>query len=206
MEDEDQDARCAGWGRGEVNTELAAALAQFASVEPRDGLEQRVLANLRGEREAVLEGWVRWWLPAVAGALALAVIVAGADFVVLKARDRGAIAISPGRSPQVGAVQVGGDAQHAAVAVKKSSERAKPTVTGKGSRSHQAPAYPAILAAQPKLEQFPSSRPLSEQEKILASYVERYPETAALVAKARAAASLQDSLAEAAEASKQSSE
>jgi len=90
--------------------------------------------------------------------------------------------------------------------MEKSGVDGKSTVSGKESRSHRATEHTAILAAQPKLEQFPSPRPLSEQERILASYVERYPETAELVAKARAAASLQDSLEEAAEASKQSSE
>ncbi len=38
-------------------------------------------------------------------------------------------------------------------------------------------------AAIPKLDQFPSPQPLSEQERILAGYVENFPERAALVAK-----------------------
>jgi hypothetical protein len=42
------------------------------------------------------------------------------------------------------------------------------------------------VAATPKLDQFPSPRPLSEQEQILMSYVARYPENAALVAQAQA--------------------
>jgi hypothetical protein len=42
------------------------------------------------------------------------------------------------------------------------------------------------VADYPKLDQFPSPRPLSEQEKILESYVTNYPEHAALIARARA--------------------
>jgi hypothetical protein len=52
----------------------------------------------------------------------------------------------------------------------------------------------------PKLAQFPSPRPLSEQEKILMSYVAQYPQTAALVAQDRAEALERDLEEEAAEA------
>jgi hypothetical protein len=41
------------------------------------------------------------------------------------------------------------------------------------------------VATNPKLDVFPSPLPLSEQEKILASYVSEYPKHAALVAEAR---------------------
>jgi len=43
----------------------------------------------------------------------------------------------------------------------------------------------AIAVAGPKLDVFPSPLPLSEQEKILASYVAQDPWRAALVAEAR---------------------
>jgi hypothetical protein len=207
MEDQDQDhsARGAAWGRGEVSGELETALAQYASVEPRSGLEQRVLAKLRGERGAARGGWSRWWL-AAAGAFAVAVAMAGAGVVLWNARDRGTTAVGTGSSSQIGAVQTGGAVQHPAIAVEKSGERARSTLGERASRVHRPRPPVAVVAVQPKLEQFPSPRPLSEQEKLLASYVERYPETAELVAKARAAASLRDSLEEAAEASKRSSE
>jgi hypothetical protein len=50
----------------------------------------------------------------------------------------------------------------------------------------------AVVASGPKLDQFPSPRPLSEQEKILESYVTKYPKHAALIAQARAEALRQD--------------
>jgi hypothetical protein len=40
-------------------------------------------------------------------------------------------------------------------------------------------------AAEPKLDVFPSPLPLSEQEKMLASYVAEYPKEAALIARLR---------------------
>jgi hypothetical protein len=46
----------------------------------------------------------------------------------------------------------------------------------------------------PKLDQFPSPQPLSEQEKILAAYVAKYPEDALLLAQARAEALRRDAL------------
>jgi hypothetical protein len=52
------------------------------------------------------------------------------------------------------------------------------------------------IAAAPRLDQFPSPQPLSEQEKILASYVEKYPERSVLLARARTEALRQDQLEE----------
>lgn len=43
----------------------------------------------------------------------------------------------------------------------------------------------SAAAAIPRLDVFPSPQPLSEQEKIMASYVAEYPEQAALIARAR---------------------
>ncbi|MGO9863634.1 MAG: hypothetical protein ACLPLR_08495 [Terriglobales bacterium] len=63
----------------------------------------------------------------------------------------------------------------------------------------------ALAAARmPKLEQFPSPQPLSEQEKILVSYVTKYPEIAALVAQDQADSLKRDREEEAAEAAKDS--
>jgi hypothetical protein len=50
------------------------------------------------------------------------------------------------------------------------------------------------------LDQFPSPQPLSEQEKILANYVAKYPEHAALIAEARMEALRRDEEERAADA------
>jgi hypothetical protein len=42
-----------------------------------------------------------------------------------------------------------------------------------------------VVAAVPKLDQFPSPRPLSEQEQILATYVAQFHDEAVLIARAR---------------------
>ena len=52
------------------------------------------------------------------------------------------------------------------------------------------------MARAPKLEQFPSPQPLSEQEKLLQNYVAENPEQAVLLARARTEALRQDQFEE----------
>jgi hypothetical protein len=49
-------------------------------------------------------------------------------------------------------------------------------------------------AAYPKLDKFPSPRPLSEQEKMLLEYVQQNPEEAAMIAQAQTAFARQQEL------------
>ena len=177
--------------RDDVDRVLDAVLASYAAVEPRAGLEQRVLANLRAE-QAKPQGH-SWWRWSAAAALAAIVGVA----VVLAGR--------PGR-PSHSTI-----ANHpptttlapAKPATQIASNNAGNTVLPQGRRpvlkiGHH-PRSVVVTAAQPKLdhfpsqpppnqqEQFPSPRPLSEQERILASYVAQFPEKAALIARAQTA-------------------
>src|SRR6202171_4819089 len=57
-----------------LDRELDAALAQHGAVEPRAGLEQRVLTNLQAEREKIASR--TWWRWPVTVALAAAVTIA----------------------------------------------------------------------------------------------------------------------------------
>ena len=47
------------------------------------------------------------------------------------------------------------------------------------------PQPEATAAAHPRLDQFPSPQPMSEQEKLLTSYIARFRDQAVLVARAR---------------------
>jgi hypothetical protein len=163
--------------RGSENEDLDrvldAALARYAAAEPRAGLEERILANTRAEHARPADRvWWRW--PLAAAALALFAVVVG-------------LAWRWGRPPQ-------SLAKHKPTAVeaaqgtgtqvaKHGTNPALPIPVRRTTQRRPQPA-PA-LAANPKLDQFPSPQPLSEEEKILASYVDQYPERAALLAEAR---------------------
>jgi len=168
-----------------LDRELDAALAQYGAVEPRAGLEQRVLTNLQAEREKMAaRTWWRW-PPAVALAAAVTIVV-GASLVWRSAKAPPLVSVD--RPPT--RVQSGGqDGPALAGDVRNlpplnSSARRKQT-------NRDRRRQPAV-AALPKLEQFPSPQPMSEQEKILASYVAQYPEHAALIAEARTEALRKD--------------
>jgi hypothetical protein len=166
-----------GLENGALDRALDAALAEFAAVEPRAGLEERILANLRIERKrAAGYAWWRW--PAIA--TAAAVIVVALSIVWRSGR--------PGHNIT---------AQHLPATTQTNEHSGMQIANNGGSgltRPHEAPARrpnphaasrPAPVLYAPKLDQFPSPQPLTEQEAILTRYVTNYPAHAALIAEAR---------------------
>ena len=154
---------------------LDAALAMYASVEPRAGLEDRVLANLRAEPRQTLRPRFWHWTAAVAMAAVL-IAVAG----VLRWKSR---------TPPVETTQRPPTTTLAA----QPRTNIAPSENGNGvhlphrvvsrALSHSRPSV--AIATPPKLEHFPSPQPLSEQERILADYVAQFQDQAVLVARAR---------------------
>jgi hypothetical protein len=156
---------------------LSSALAKYAAVEPRVGLEQRILANLLAKQAEVPHAaWWKWWLAGVAIAvLVVAVAVgwkSGRDIPPVIADHSSAIP----RSSKGPETQVPGNDRNA-IGPEKRAANPKAIV--------QRSPVTVAAAATPKLDQFPSPQPLSEQERILASYVAFYPEHAVLIAEAR---------------------
>ena len=164
-----------GWYENDpLDRELDAALAKYADVAPRAGLEKRVLANLRTKHEqSSAQAW--WYWPAAA--LVVVVLIV---FVISQERR----AVQPGRAayhPSTALPPHTGPAMPDVAKHEKHSPRLSVRKRGMpGSRATE------VAIAAPKLDQFPSPQPLSEQEKILMSYVAEYPEHAVLVAQARA--------------------
>jgi hypothetical protein len=170
----------------ELDRVLDKALAKYAATEPRAGLEERVLAAVRAERARVPDR--TWWRWSVMAALAAMVIVAVT------------LAWKSDRPPHPVV------ANHPATA----TPAAKAPATQAGSKGKANPVHfrerirtaarrprsGVVMAGNPKLDQFPSPRPLSEQEKLLQSYVAEYPERAVLIARARTEALRQDQLEE----------
>jgi len=168
-----------------LDCELDAALARYAAVEPRPGLEERVLANLRSAPASEAPGH-NWWRWSVVAAVAAGIVVA--------------IAMA-GRSGRPSNPTV---AKHSSTA----EEPAKPStrfvsneqendthprsvqVRQKRPRSHP----PIVAAVAPKLDQFPSPQPLNEQEQILADYVRQFHNQAVQIARVTNAELQQDRL------------
>jgi hypothetical protein len=170
------------WQRAEpdaLDYELDEALAKYAAVEPRAGLEDRVLAHVRAERVGN-RSW-RWWSAAFAA-------VAFAMVVIVMAT----LASRAGR-PQTPAI-----ANHAPAAVPASEHTAPQVVSNSGATAahSQTPRRvtrsasrgvggEVIAAAAPRLDHFPSPLPLTEQELALARYVSQFPQEATLIAQAQ---------------------
>lgn len=145
---------------------LDAALKRYGDVQPRPGLEGRVLARLAGESHTK---WRRPWTWASAAALAcLLAVVAWIGLVGRKEPPH-----------------TGGKAAQVAIKENRLETAKVPPQIEKTRRTgkHEVRKIRFQLAnTTPRLEQFPSPRPLSEQEKLLVAYASEYPKQAAEVA------------------------
>jgi len=157
-----------------LDRELDTALARYAAVEPRAGLEARVLANLQAERELSSAHGPWGWKPVTA--LATAVLILVAVSVWISGRRTQAVRHEPAAMPH---------AQVASNDANRPERPATPAVTSKAS-GHNAHHAHRLAGTVPKMEQFPSPHPLSEQEQMLANYIAEYPQHALLVARALA--------------------
>jgi hypothetical protein len=157
---------------------LNAGLAKYAAAEPRTGLEERILANLQAERGQSDDR--AWWWGAAALATVLLVIVGLAWTTMRRAPliARRPAEVAP--HVQLPAPQIA------------SIRPPAPNLMATSVAHRSKPA----ARVNPKLDQFPSPQPLSEQEKILASYVDAYPEHAILLARARTEALRRDQIEE----------
>jgi hypothetical protein len=172
-----------GWrepGDADLDRALDAALAKYAAVEPRAGLEERVLASLRAERTMVADrSWWRWGLAAVATMVVL--VVAG---LVLRSgkqlqplvKNPPSVTMPVPQKPENPETRV---AKHNGDAVPQQRHQPRHKTVAHSAQPE------AVASVVPKLDQFPSPRPLSEQERILASYIAQNPERAGLIAQAR---------------------
>ena len=151
---------------------MDVALANYTAVEPRAGLDERVLANLRAERVRAPErSWWRW-------GFAAAVLVIGAVLAWRMANPSQPVLVNRPAETQPAPTQ----------APQSANARAEtlPARVPPRRKQNRRPTS-AKLPADPKLDVFPSPQPLSEQELALARYVRNFPSDAKLVAQAQAA-------------------
>jgi hypothetical protein len=160
--------------RDQFDQLLDGALQQYGNVEPRVGLEGRVLANLKAQNRFVPH---RRWASVfaiTAGICAVSLIVG----VVATRHHSGKPIESVSRPPAVASSASTDLAMETSVREKPRTKSARP---GTEIAAETATAKPS-----PRLSQFPSQRPLSEQEELLVRYVRESPQEAVLVARAQA--------------------
>jgi hypothetical protein len=147
-------------GRDQFDDLLDGALKHYGDVEPRVGLEGRVLARLPSGRPTP----VRW--TAVLAGVCISALTVGVWW---------------GLSPRKDIPRFGGAVTPQELGTTQPNP---PTAIEPGLRpaEHKAIPIKAGRRGEPKLPQFPSMRVLSRQELAMASYVERFPKEAALIA------------------------
>ncbi len=130
---------------------LDASLRHYAGGEPRSGLEGRVLAGVRARQQAARRRTAWAW---AAGMAAVAVMVT--LLVIAWPRHQPAPMPLTAKAP----------ARLSTPGVAKSAPPVQPPVIHRTRR----PAQPSRVDTRP--QQFPTPRPLSEQEKLLLVYVQ----------------------------------
>ncbi len=146
----------------EIDQWLESALSQYGKAEPRSGLESRVLANLRAERNRIASARRWWW--ALGTAVALAVVVA-AVWVGERGRERNA-ASTAGTSTTI-------HREKASVPIppEPAAQVTHPAREVTQRRPANRPFHDLAVARTPKLEQFPSRRNLSEGDLLMVRYL-----------------------------------
>jgi len=166
MKDDNENWR----SRDELDRALDAVLAKCAAAEPRVGLEDRILANLRTVEARAADR--KWWNWRMVTALVVVLIVAVA------------LAWRWNMHPPIVKQPAVPTSPASAEALRHESKSGTSGEKAMRPKMRHAVKHAAV-AVNAKLDVFPSPLPLSEQEKILAIYVSQYPEHAALLAEAR---------------------
>lgn len=158
----------------DIERELDVALARYTAVEPRDGLEQRVLAHVRLQHTRATRFEWRYLIAAgfVAASLAAFAIWVGGHRT---------LPLNTGSRPVQYEVASTSAQMLAPTATEAPSHR-----EGMNERTHRTHLTDKSARedanSSPKPAQFPAPEPLTEQEKLLIQFVEQDPEDAVLVA------------------------
>jgi hypothetical protein len=171
----------------EFDLKVDAALAKFTAARPRAGLEDRILANLRADQAQVPERF--WWCLYVAGALvAIAMVALALAWRSGKPSPAVVANHSPATSHALKELATPIVASGLFASNSHANQRLHAFHSTRRRSMNPVPREPIVVVNprldEPKLDQFPSPQPLSEQEKILQSYVAEYPKKAVLIARA----------------------
>jgi hypothetical protein len=151
---------------------LDAVLRQHGNAEPRAGLEARVMAHLAVQGHGA--AWRRWtWVAASSAAAGL--VVASLWFGGGRRQNQQHHAKNEAAPP---AVVIGKADAGDTTATPSRTARKRPENASRKRRGDRDIEF----VRTPKLSQFPSPQPLSEQERLLVAYVSQFPREAAEVA------------------------
>lgn len=166
----------------DLNQWLESALSQYGKGEPRAGLESRVLANLEAERSRIASRR-RWWWAAGTVTVAATAAIALAVWLGHGNRARNPDGVGTMARHDAG----GGDRPAVSPEVHPAARQPVEQLAKKALRrpSTMRMARTPEVADAARLEQFPAPTPLSDQEKLLARYVQQFPQRAALMARAQ---------------------
>lgn len=155
MADQEKDKR--------MDEMLDSLLANYSSAQPRQGLETRILANLREPAE---KGWwnFKWiWAGVVAVAIVMAAVLINGPHRIAPPTNVVVKNTQPAPQPQI--------QPHAPIARQETARihRRKPSAVPTTVPQN------AALALSERPAVFPTPAPLSEQEKLLLSYLAGTP-------------------------------
>lgn len=167
--------------RDALDRALDAVLAKYSAVEPGTGLEQRVLARLQSEQARTAT--YSWWQWSGVGAVAALLLIVAT--LAWRSNKPATSLVQRHSSVPVETVKP----SSAQIVANSQANTLRPLVLRQTRKTTRRRVHETVLVAdEPKLDQFPSPRPLSEQEKLALEYVEKSPQEAALVAQAQEAA------------------
>ena len=139
-----------------VDRWLDEALRQYAQIARCEGLENRVLANLRTRRDTSAYDWR--WMPVFVGVIVIA-----------------SLAIFWPKQPSQPVTKTAEVLPPPLQATKPVSQIVPKIPSNPQRHFAVEPAQASTNLAAPKLDQFPSPRPLSQQEELLLAYVRQVP-------------------------------
>ncbi len=151
-----------------IDNWLEQALGEYSRVEPRYGLEYRVLSTLKAE-EAHRAGRRRWGLvAAVIASVAVITIWLGSSHLWRRPATVAHTVSSPAKQ-----LSESRQIQKKVLRMESSNLPSVKEAAHASTRKHVSSLVSVNREGVPKLDQFPSPHPLSEQEKLLIVYVKQ---------------------------------